>query len=658
MMNHNGPNAAQDFLRRFVIVTLLLVPLFVFSMIGQNIFKYPGFVLRPYLEFTISTFIFGFGLVFFQHALHEIKSRQFGMMTLVSLAVGSGYLFSAASTFIPALQTEFYMEISSLIWVLLLGHYLEAKSGAAAGNALDEVAKLLPKLAHLITGNQVRDVEINELKAGDTVLIKPGEKVPADGIITKGSSHFNEAHISGESVPLEKHIGDPVVAGAIVEDGSVEVRLDKVGLNSTIGQIQQLITNAKSTKPAVQKLADQAAGWLTLAAVSIAILTLIIWLFVIGQTLVFSLTLAITVLVIACPHALGLAIPTVTTIATKKAVNNGIFIKDMSKLEVIKNTDYVIFDKTGTLTMGVFGVSQVDSLSDIDSGKLLSLAASLEQNSSHVIGISIVNYAKSRQVKLENVDNFKNLAGKGVSGDISGKTYWLGNKALMIDRNLINSTNDTKIKTFSDQSQTLVFIADSQNILGIITLADQIKNTSVEAVQNLHALGVKVAMITGDNEAVAKTVAKELNIDMYFANVLPADKYTYVKKLQTEGNIVLMVGDGVNDAPALTQANAGVAIGSGTDVAVEAGDIVLTRSNPADIPALIVLSRQVYRKMVQNLWWALGYNVIAIPAAAGLFTPLGIRLSPQMGAIAMALSSVVVVLNALTLRRTSLKTPK
>jgi Cu2+-exporting ATPase len=649
----SGPGAAKDFFNRFLIVSVCLVPLFIFSMVGQSLFKYQDFASRPFIEFAIVSIIFYFGLVFFQHAKHEIMSKQYGMMTLVSIAVGSGYLFSAVATFIPSLKTEFNLEISTLIWVLLFGHYLEAKSSTAAGNALEEVAKLLPKQAHHITGDTIHEVDIDELKEGDIVLIKPGEKSPADGIITKGSSSFNEAHITGESKLVLKNVGDRVIAGGISADGSVEVKLDKVGENSTIGQIKALIANAKSTKPSAQRLADKAASILTFAAVIISITTFVVWTFILGQPVAFGLTLAITVLVIACPHALGLAIPTVSTIATRKATANGIFIKDMGKLEVVKNPAYVIFDKTGTLTAGEFGVSEIISTNNVDQKKILEIAGSLERNSSHVIGNSIVSYAKKENSQSSNVNDFKNIAGKGISGSIDNVEYSIGNESLMKEKNFINSNIQEKINKFGE-NKTIVFVANATEIIGIITLSDQIKPDSLSAIEDLHKLGVKVAMITGDNESVAKAVADELKIDTYFANVLPEDKYKYVKKLQEGGKVVIMVGDGVNDAPALTQANVGIAVGAGTDVAVEAGDIVLTRSNPHDITALIILSKKVYTKMFQNLWWALGYNIVAIPAAAGLFIPFGFQLGPQAGAIAMALSSVIVVINAMTLRNASL----
>jgi len=581
-------------------------------------------------------------MMFFQHAWHEIKAKQYGMMTLVSLAVGAGYLFSVASTFISSLHAEFYLEISTLVWVLLFGHYLEAKSSSVAGNALQEVAKLLPKKAHKIENDKEIDVDISDLRENDLVVVKPGEKVPADGTVTKGSANVDESLISGESKPIEKKEGAGVVAGSICLDGSLTIRLSRVGEHSTVGQIQKLIEQAGKTKPRSQRIADKASAILTFVAGITALLTLLIWTLVIGESFVFAITLAITVLVIACPHALGLAIPTVTTITTSLAVKNGFFIKDLSKIETIRKADYVVFDKTGTLTEGRFGVTDIKSLDNTGEDEILKIAASLEKESSHIIGYSILEHAKSKKIELSEIDNFKNVAGQGVRAKIDGTEYFVGNEKI--------------IKGFGhaipqDTSGTIVFVATKEALLGYITLADSIKETSYEVVRNLHKMGVKVAMLTGDNKSVAKEVSDELGIDTYFADVLPEDKYKHIKDLQEQGNTVLMVGDGVNDAPALTQADAGVAIGAGTDVAVESGDVVLTDNNPADVLRLIKLSKKVYSKMIQNLVWALGYNIVAIPAAAGVFAVWGFFLRPEIGAIVMSLSTVMVVANAMTLRQ-------
>ncbi|RJR15032.1 heavy metal translocating P-type ATPase [Candidatus Microgenomates bacterium] len=655
----SSPSAAADFLRRFWTVTVLLIPLLLLTKTAFGFLGFADFAFRPYLQFAIASAIFYFGFIFFAHARHEIMARQYGMMTLVSLAVGAGYLFSAASTFLPQLTGEFYLEISTLIWVLLFGHYLEARSSTAAGDALSEVAKLLPKKALRLRGSlndaqpDFEEVEITALKKDDIVQVKPGGKIPADGIIVKGSANVDEALISGESKPIQREEKDGVVAGSICVDGTLLVKLTRVGEHSTIGQIQTLIKTAQSTKPTAQALADRAARILTFTALTVALITVLIWSLIIGESLTFSITLAITVLVIACPHALGLAIPTVSTIATTLAVKHGLFIKNLQKLEIVRRIDYIVFDKTGTLTKGEFGVSEIVAK---DTQKLLQLAASLESSSSHVIGAAIVKAAQGKKLKTSPVTHFKNIAGKGVSGTISGKKYVIGKPDLV--QNSV-WTDDFK-RSFDElvtKGKTVVVVAHDKEMIGLIALSDGIKPEAKTAIAEIHKLGVKTAMLTGDNEQVARSVSDELGIDTYFANVLPEQKYTFIKKLQTAQSTkqrVMMVGDGINDAPALTQADVGVAIGAGTEVAVESGDIVLTRSNPQDVVALLVLARKVYTKMMQNLWWALGYNVVAIPAAAGLFIPFGFRLRPEIGAILMSLSSVIVVVNAFTLKRSKL----
>lgn len=653
--SHNmGHGSASIFLRRFWIVTVLLIPLMFANEMIMNALGLEAYILSKWIGFGIATIIFGFSFIFFQHALHEIKARKYGMMTLVSLAVGSGYLFSVAATFIPSLQADFYIEISTLIWVLLFGHYLEAKSGAAAGNALQEVAKLLPKQAHKLVNGSEEDIDIADLKEGDMVLVKPGEKIPADGVIVSGSANVDEALVSGESKPIRKGENEEVVAGSICLDGSLTIKLTRVGEHSTIGQIQKLIAAAQQTKPSSQRIADKAAGILTFVAGSTALLTLLVWSLVIGETFTFAMTLAITVLVIACPHALGLAIPTVTTITTSLAVKNGFFIKNLAKIEVIRKANYVVFDKTGTLTTGIFGVTDVVSFAGESKDSVLTIAGSLEQHSSHIIGQSIVSYAKEQGSKLASISEFENVAGKGIKAKLEDKTYIVGNKAMMDELGVSTKSNMEEYQNLSEKGKTTIFVSNETEVIGLIALSDTVKKESHEAVTKLHDMGIKVAMLTGDNKAVAKSVAEELKIDTYFAEVLPEDKYAHIKSLQAEGNVVLMVGDGVNDAPALTQADVGIAIGAGTDVAVESGDVVLTKSNPKDIVKLITLSKKVYSKMIQNLVWALGYNIIAIPAAAGVFAHWGFILRPEIGAFVMSLSTVIVVANAMLLKRVDL----
>ena len=652
-MDAMSHGSSQEFLRRFWIVTFLLIPLVLSNNTVSGILNIEIFDLNKFVQFGIATVIFYFSLVFFKHAWHEIKSKKYGMMTLVSLAVGAGYLFSVSSTFIAVLNVEFYLEIATLIWVLLFGHYLEARSTASAGNALKEVAKLLPNRAHRVKDGKEEDVNTAELIEGDIVLIKPGEKIPADGVIIKGSSNVNESLISGESKPVAKDVDDDVVAGSICLDGSLTMKLSRVGEHSTVGKIQNLIAQARQTKPSSQRIADKASAILTLVAGITALLTILVWSLLLGLPFVAAITLGITVLVIACPHALGLAIPTVTMITTALAVKNGVFIKNLSKIETIRKADYIVFDKTGTLTKGEFGVTDVAVFGSADEQEVLRIASSIDKHSSHIVGQSIVDYAQKRGIEFVEITDFKNIAGHGSRAKIAGKEYFVGNTALIKKMNI-----PVTVRSNLTITGTVVYVADSENILGVITLADEVKEGSRATVDKLHKLGVKVAMLTGDNETVAKDVADELGIDKYFAQVLPEDKYKHIKDLQDKGNVVLMVGDGVNDAPALTQADAGVAIGAGTDIAVEAGDVVLIKSNPNDIVRLVILSKKVYRKIIQNLVWAFGYNIVAIPAAAGVFAhPIffeGFFLRPEIGALVMSLSTVIVVANAMMLKRVDL----
>ncbi|MDZ4231289.1 MAG: heavy metal translocating P-type ATPase [Patescibacteria group bacterium] len=650
-MSHGS---AGGYLRRFWLVTFLLIPLALTNEFVAGLTGLPELALAKWIQFGFATAIFAFSLIFFQHAWHEIKARQYGMMTLVSTAVGAGYLFSVASTFIPTLEAEFYFEISTLVWVLLFGHYLEAKSSGAAGDALQEVAKLLPRTAHLLKDGEVHEVDVASLKEGDTVFVKPGEKAPADGTVKEGEAIADESLISGESKPVSKKVGDKVVAGSIVLDGSLTILLSRVGENSTIGQIQKLISEARQTKPRSQRIADKASAILTFTAGTVALLTLLVWTLILNEPFVFAITLSITVLVIACPHALGLAIPTVTTISTSLAVKNGIFIKNMAKIETIKKADYVVLDKTGTLTEGKFGVSSVVPIAPVGEGDVLRIAASLGVHSSHVIDRPIVERAKRSDTALAKVDGFKNVPGRGIMGEIGGKKYFLGNKAFVDEQSRFTKETLERYQKLLQGGATVILLADTGGVLGMIALVDQIRAESQEAIDQIHAMGLKVVMLTGDNEQIAKSVAGQLNIDSYFAEVLPEDKYKHIKSLQEQGFTVLMVGDGINDAPALAQADAGIAIGAGTDVAVEAGDVILTRSNPLDIARLLKLSKKVYQKMIQNLVWALGYNVVAIPAAAGVFAAWGFFLRPELGALVMSLSTVVVVINALTLKRINL----
>lgn len=641
--NRRHGGMEEDFRRRFFIT----LPLVVLTMLlSANIQKWLGFRLdfkgKELVLFLLGTAVFFFGgTPFFQSARGEIKARNPGMMTLVALAITVGYIFSVAATFLFPGES-LYWEISTLISVFLLGHWLEMRAVRGATGALAELAKLIPPSAHLIKNGKIVDVETEKLKIGDLLLVKPGEKIPIDAIVVKGESAVDESMVTGESRPILKQVHDKVIGGTINQDGSLTIKVTKTGADTTISQIMKLIRDAQSSKPNVQHLADRAANVLTFVAIFVGLGAFLYWFFVSQQGAIFAATLAVSVVVVACPHALGLAIPVVTTITTTLGAKNGILIKEMKGLEIARKIDYIIFDKTGTLTKGEFRVEgEVDK-------ELLSLTAAVESHSQHSIAQSIVKAAKEKGIKIPDVVNFKSYPGKGATGIVEGKEIAVGNRAMFDELKI-------KIKRGESQGKTPVYVAVDKKFAGTIYLADQVRDESEEAIRRLHDMGIKVAMLTGDTQDVAEVVGKKLNVDKIFAQVLPSEKVDKVKELQQQGHVVAMVGDGVNDAPALTQAHIGIAIGAGTDVAIESADIVLMKNNPLDVVKVISLSRKTNVKMAQNLFWATGYNVFTIPIAAGVLYPnFGILLRPEWAALLMSASSIIVVFNALLLRRVKL----
>jgi P-type Cu2+ transporter len=638
---------ADDFRRRFWISLVITFPILALSPTIQGWVGYqiPSIAGLNILLFLLASVVaLWAGKPFYTHALAEIKRKRLGMMVLVSLAVLTGYFYSVATTFLIN-APDFYWEISTLTVILLFGHWMEMKSVVGASGALKELVKLIPPKANLIKDGKTLEVETAQLKVDDVVLVKPGEQIPIDGVVVDGSGNVNEAMITGEAKPVTKNVGMKVIGGTLNVDSSLKVRVAKIGKDTALSQIITLVQNAQNSRPHTQRLADLAAHYLTIIAIVAGVATLIIWYGVIGAPFLFALTLTITVVVITCPHALGLAIPMVTSVTTTLAAKNGILIKDMDGLETARKVQYVLFDKTGTLTEGSFKVTDVKTFGDMSTQDILRIAASMDQHSQHMIAKSIVVAANTANLPLSDPTDFFYEVGKGVRARIDGKLYMAGNRSL-VER---DETNVPPVNS----TGTLVYVASDERIEGVITLSDTIKENSKHAVEQLKRMGIKVAMLTGDNEAVAKSVADELELDSYFANVLPEQKINTVKQLQEEGSTVMMVGDGVNDAPALTQANVGVAIGAGTDVAVASSEIVLVKNNPLDIVKLLRLSHATRKKMVENLIWATAYNVIAIPLAAGALVPIGIILRPEWGAIAMTLSSVIVVVNALTLKKLS-----
>ena len=646
---------AEDFKRRFFTALPLTIIVLILSPKIQEWFGFSiDFPLRNLVLFGLGTLIALYGgWPFYSSAKDELRSKNWGMMTLVSLAVLAGYAFSVLATF--AFPGEsLWWEISTLVLAFLFGHWMEMRAVLGTGNALRELAKLIPPTAHKLDGKDIKDVATEELVKGDLVLVKPGEKIPVDGEVMEGLSSVNEGMITGESRPVEKKKGDKVIGGTINNDGSLTIKVTKTGSETAIAQIMDLIRQAQETKPAVQKLADRAANWLTITAVVVGSGTFVYWFFINPQGAIFAATLAITVVVIACPHALGLAIPTVTTITSALAAKNGILIRDMAGLEIARRLNYIIFDKTGTLTKGEFGVAEVKVFDTTKEDEILKLSASVEIHSQHSIAKGIVEEAKRRKIAFTAARDFKSYPGKGAEGTVDEKEVVLGNLAMLEEKGISLTAAEPYIASLKDSAKTIIWVAVEGKVAGALALEDSVREESKETIKKLHELGVKTAMLTGDKEDVALEVGKRLGLDTVFAEVLPGEKVDKVKELQSKGHIVGMVGDGVNDAPSLTQAHVGIAIGAGTDVAIESAEIVLVKNNPLDVVKVISLSRKTDAKMKQNLAWATGYNILAIPAAAGVFIPWGISLRPEYGALLMSASSLIVVANALGLRRVKL----
>lgn len=654
-VDHTGHETV--FRQRFWVSLVFSMPVLLYSGMIQHWlgFSMPTFWGSQWIApfFAVIVFFYG-GFPFIEMALPELRNRQPGMMTLISLAISVAFFYSLTAVFTP-LGEDFFWELVTLIDVMLLGHWLEMRSVRQASGALNELAKLMPDTAERIERDgSTTEIKVSELQAGDRILIRPGTSVPADGEVVEGRSEINEAMLTGESKPVKKEPGDKVIAGTINRDGSLRIQVLATGDKTALAGIMRLVEQAQQSKSRTQILADKAAAWLFYVALTVAVVTLVAWVIATGFNLAV-LNRVVTVLVIACPHALGLAIPLVVAISTSLAAQNGILVRDRLALEEARHLDVILFDKTGTLTRGEQGLVDMAVIENWGQNQALALTAAIERDSEHLVAQAIRAAAQDRQLSLPGVSQFEAIKGRGVQAIYQQERVYVGGPSLL---KMLNLELNGVIAQFSHQAgekgQTVVYLIQDDQPVAAFALADVIRPESKQAVKRLHDLGLEVAMLTGDSRPVAKAVADELGIVTYFAEVLPEDKDQKISELQKQGKKVAMVGDGVNDAPALTRADIGIAIGSGTDVAVESAGIILVQSNPLEVVKIIELSRASYRKMLQNLAWATGYNVIALPLAAGILAPIGFSLSPAVGALVMSLSTVIVAINAQLLRRTHL----
>jgi Cu2+-exporting ATPase len=655
------------FRNRFWVILVLSIPVLIYSQSIQTWFNYTvsAFPGSQLIVPVLSTIIFVYGgLPFLRMATWELKGRSPAMMTLISLAISVAYFYSMATVLWEGIGEDFFWELVTLIDIMLLGHWLEMRSIRQASGALDALAKLMPDTAEIIMPDgSVEEHPASHLKLDTMVLVRPGASIPADGEVAEGESKVNEAMVTGESKPVDKAAGSAVIAGTVNSgNGSLRVRVTAVGDDTALSGIMRLVDEAQKSKSTTQLLADRAAAFLFYAAVASALLAGLIWSFFIGDTVAGDLitiqtviAIVVTILIIACPHALGLAVPLVIANTTALGAENGILIRDRQAMETAKDLNIITFDKTGTLTKGEIGVVGIATTDDIDSNEALAITAAVEGDSEHPIARSIREAAEEKGLELPTITDFEILKGRGVKATHEGQIVYVGGPRMLQFLEVERPSNLTQFAQSSgEKGQSVIYLFREQEMVAAFALADVIREESREAISSLHKMNVEVAMLTGDSKDVAKAVADELKIDQYFAEVLPADKDQKVMELQKQGKLVAMVGDGVNDAPALTRADIGIAIGSGTDVAVESAGLILVQSNPLDIVKIIKLSKASYRKQMQNIWWGAGYNIIMIPLAAGILAPFGFILPVALGAVFMSLSTIIVAINAQTLRRASL----
>jgi Cu2+-exporting ATPase len=653
--NHKEHHAQMvaDFRRRFWLSVILTIPILALapliqSLLGvKEVWKFAG---DDYVQFIFSTLVFFYGgWPFLKGFFDELKIKNPGMMTLIALAITVAYVYSTLVVF-GLSGKVFFWELATLIDIMLLGHWIEMRSVMGASGAIEELVKIMPSEAHRLNheGN-TEDVGVAELKKQDRVLVKPGEKIPVDGTVVEGQSSVNQAMVTGESTPVEKGEGDEIIGGVINGDSTLTIEVNKTGDETYLSQVVAMVRKAQESRSQTQDFSDRAAFWLTIVALSAGGITLMVWL-IAGQDFVFSLSRMVTVMVITCPHALGLAVPLVIAVSTTLAAQNGLLIQNRSSFERARRVNAVVFDKTGTLTEGRFGVDQVTTMDDEDEKEVLRVAASIESRSEHPIAAGIVEKAKSREINYPAPHDFEIIPGKGARATVEGKTVAVVSRGYLNEKGL-QSGKEKKIQELESQGKTVVYVLKKEKVIGAIALTDIIRSESRSAMKKLKEMNIKRMMLTGDSKEVARVVAGELDLDDYFAQVLPDQKADKIKEVKERGFTVAMSGDGVNDAPALAEADIGIAIGAGTDVAIESADIVLVRSDPRDVAGLVRLAQATHHKLVQNLWWATGYNVIAIPLAAGVLAPWGFLLPPAAGALIMSISTVIVAINARLLMR-------
>ncbi|RIM68702.1 copper-translocating P-type ATPase [Staphylococcus xylosus] len=657
--NHHSGHAHHhgNFKAKFFVSLIFAIPIiFLSPMMGVKLpfqFTFPG---SEWVVLILGTILFFYGgKPFLSGGKDEIAAKKPGMMTLVALGISVAYIYSLYAFYMNNFSSatghtmDFFWELATLILIMLLGHWIEMNAVGNAGDALKKMAELLPNSAIKVMDNgQREEVKISDIMTDDVVEVKAGESIPTDGIIVQGQTSIDESLVTGESKKVQKNQNDNVIGGSINGSGTIQVKVTAVGEDGYLSQVMGLVNQAQNDKSSAELLSDKVAGYLFYFAVSVGVISFIVWM-LIQKDVDFALERLVTVLVIACPHALGLAIPLVTARSTSIAAHNGLIIKNRESVEMAQHIDYVMMDKTGTLTEGNFSVNHYESFKEgLSNDTIISLFASLESQSNHPLAISIVDFAKSKNVSSANPQNVNNIPGVGLEGIIDNKTYKITNVSYL-DKHELNYDNDLFIK-LAQQGNSISYLIEDQQVIGMIAQGDQIKESSKQMVADLLSRNITPVMLTGDNNEVAHAVAKELGISDVHAQLMPEDKESIIKDYQSDGNKVMMVGDGINDAPSLIRADIGIAIGAGTDVAVDSGDIILVKSNPSDIIHFLTLSNNTMRKMVQNLWWGAGYNIVAVPLAAGILAFIGLILSPAIGAILMSLSTVIVAINAFTLK--------